>query len=178
MRHHIALKFIAVLLATLSLFTVAASAVGAVCLASMNLYEESVDMLYEENMAALRRQFSVDLIHRYASLKLGSIPERYLSSYHNSSSLYTTFEHGKYFYAIRNENGTVVESTLPEDFTGTVKYEISVTDVRYRRLIKDISERIPSEAPENAADDPEEPSLSPEAQDPTAPVPETILVLQ
>ena len=85
MRHHIALKFIAVLLATLSLFTVAASAVGAVCLASMNLYEESVDMLYEENMAALRRQFSVDLIHRYASLKLGSIPERYLSSYHNSS---------------------------------------------------------------------------------------------
>ena len=178
MRHHIAVKFIAVLLATLSLFTVAASAVCAVGLASMNLYEDSVDMLYEENMASLRRQFSVDLIHRYASLKLGSIPESYLSYYHDSPSLYTAFEQGKYCYVIRNETGTVVESTLSGDIDGAAKYEISVTDVRYRRLVRDISEltAVPEETgadssvQEETQDIPEttgEPSVPGETTDPS-----------
>ena len=136
MKHHIAVKFIAVFLATLSLFAAAASAIGVISLASLDLYEDSVDKLYEENMAAVRREFSVNLVHRYATLELGNIPENYLQAYHNTQVLYTTFEYDQYFYVIRNEIGMVVESTVTQALTDATKYEINVTDIRYRRLIQ------------------------------------------
>ena len=136
MRHHIAVKFMAVFLAALSLFAAAASAIGVICLASENLYEDSVDKLYEEEMAATCREFSVNLIHRYATLELGNIPENYLQTYHNTQVLYNTFEYGQYFYVIRNENGAVVESTVTGDLAEAAKYEINVTDIRYRRLVQ------------------------------------------
>ena len=112
----------AVFLAALSLFAAAASAIGVICLASENLYEDSVDKLYEEEMAATRREFSVNLIHRYATLELGNIPENYLQTYHNTQVLYNTFEYGQYFYVIRNEKESVVESTVTDDLAEAAKY--------------------------------------------------------
>ncbi len=138
MRHHIAVKFIAVFLAALSLFAAAASAIGVIGLASLNLYEDSVDKLYEEEMAGTRRQFAVDLIHRYATLELGNIPKNYMHTYYDTQRLYSTFENGQYFYVIRDENGNAVESTLTGNLENAKKYEINVTDMRYRRLIQGV----------------------------------------
>ena len=135
MKHHIAIKFLAILLATLSLFSAIGSALGIFCLAETELYESSFDQVYEERMASTRRNFAVNLAHRYASLNLGGLPERYLMEYHGASWLFDTFEFDKYCYNIRDEHGEIVESTLFDDLTGATRYEILVTDISYRHIL-------------------------------------------
>jgi len=135
MKHHIAVKFIAVLLAALSLFFAIASGAGIVVLAAGDLYENSVDDLYEENMASTRRHFAVNLVHRYASLNLGNLPEDYLNQYFGTHWQYDTFQYGSYFYTIRDENGNVVESTLEKAIPNAVRYRIQVTEVNYRNKV-------------------------------------------
>ncbi len=180
MRYHIAVKFIAIALAALSLLAVVGSCAGVIGLASLDLYDTSVDALYEEEMAAVRRDFAVNLTHRYASIHLGSIPEAYLRSYHSSSWLYDTFAQDRFFYAIKDETGAVVESTLPDDLEGASKYVITVTEIRYRRLVTDLSsstdtgstEAAPESGTGPSTQEPE-PSETPEATPPSESVTDT-----
>lgn len=132
MKYHISLKFFAVFLAALMLLTAIGSAAGIICLASADLYEQSVDKLYEEEMATTRRNFAVNLAHRYASLNIGGCPEEYLNEYFGISWMFNTFQSGYYFYTIKDENGNIVENTLEEDMAGATHYTIQVTDIRYR----------------------------------------------
>ena len=138
MKHHIGIKFLAILLATLTLLTAIGSIVGIVYLVRYNMYQKSFDQVYEEEMAGTRRDFAVNLAHRYASLELGGLSEQYLLSYRGSEWLYDTFEAGKYCYTIRNEHGDIVESTLTEDLSGASHYEIVVTDINYRHIAEDV----------------------------------------
>ena len=135
MKHHIAVKFIAVALAALSLFFVLASGAGILVLTAGDLYENSVDQLYEDNMSSVRQNFAVNLVHRYASLTLGNLPEDYLNQYFGTHWQYDTFEYGSYFYTIRDENGNVVESTLDKTYANAVRYKVQVTEVNYRNAI-------------------------------------------
>ena len=138
MKHHIVIKFLAILLATLTLLIAIGSTVGIVYLVRYNMYQKSFHQVYEEEMAGTRRDFAVNLAHRYASLELGGLSELYLLSYRGSEWLYDTFEPGQYCYIIRNEHGEIVESTLTEDPSGASRYEIVVTDINYRHIVEDI----------------------------------------
>ena len=160
MKHHIAVKFLAILLATLSLLTVIASGLGIFCLAEAGLYNNTFDRVYEENMASTRREFAVNLAHRYASLNLGGLPEQYLMEYHGAAWLYNTFEFHKYCYQIRDEQGNIVEDTLFDDLTDATRYEILVTDISYRhRLTEEELSALRSGKPDDQED--------PDATDPT-----------
>ena len=138
MKHHIAVKFIAVFLASLALFAAVASGFGITALTALGLYENSVDSLYQENMRSLRQNFAVNLVHRYASLHLGELPEDYLNQYYGTHWLYDTFEYGYYFYTIKDENGNVVESTVDEQPANSTRYHIQVTEVNYRDLVQTV----------------------------------------
>ena len=135
MKHSIPMKFLAVFLASLALFSALASGTGILVLTAGDLYENSVEELYEENMASTRRNFAVNLVHRYASLNLGKLPEDYLNQYFGTHWQYDTFQYGTYFYTIRDENGKVVESTLDKAIPNAVRYKIQVTEVNYRNAI-------------------------------------------
>ncbi len=148
MRYHISVKFIAVVLAALSLFAVVGGSVGVAALVALDLYENPVEKLYDEEVADIRRQFAVNLVHRYASLELGNVPEAYLDAYHDTGWLLQTFLPGEFFYVIRDEGGNAVESTVPGDLTGLTRHEIPVTQIRYRRLLQGTSREPSSEATE------------------------------
>ena len=135
MKHHIAIKFLAVLLAALALTAAVASGAGIGILTSGNLYTRTVEELRDERMEATRREFAVNLIHRYASLNLGNLPESYLNEYHGFSWQYDTFVHDSYYYLIRDQHGAVAESTLPGSTRDTKFYSIEVTNLTYRRLV-------------------------------------------
>ncbi len=140
MKNHIAIKFLAILLAALSLLTAVGSAVGILVLTTAGLYDRTVAQMREEEMEAVRRDYAVNLVHRYASLNLGNLPEQYLDDYYGFLWQYDTFEMGRFCYAIRDAHGVIVESTLEEDLRGAQRYEISVTDVTYRRLLPEDAE--------------------------------------
>ena len=130
MRHSIAVKFIALCLAALSLLVCIGSAAGIIVLAAMGLYEESVEDQYNESMQATRQDFAVQLLHRYACLELGKLPEQYLNDYRGTDWMYNVFQYGTYYYTIRNEHGLVVESTMAEAPEGGTTYEMVVTKLR------------------------------------------------
>lgn len=138
LKNHIAFKFIALLLAAVCLLSLVASAACIIALGSAGLYERTVYDLQEEQTQSIRRDFSVNLVHRYASLSLGKLPEAYLDQYYGNDWYYNTFTYGTFFYEIRNELGEVVESTLSDAPSGTSDYTITVTDLRYRRIIHEI----------------------------------------
>ena len=138
MKHHIAVKFLAVCLASLALFGAVASGFGITALTALGLYENSVEQLYEDNMGTIRQNFAVNLVHRYASLHLGELPEDYLNQYFGTHWLYDTFEYGKYYYTILDEKGNIVETTAGELPDGTAYYSIQVTEVNYRDLVKTV----------------------------------------
>ena len=94
MKHHIGFKFLAILLATFTLLVAIGSTVGIVYLVRYNMYQKSFDQVYEEQMAGTRRDFAVNLAHRYASLNLGGCPQPYLDEYYGYSWLYDTFQYG------------------------------------------------------------------------------------
>ena len=143
MKHHVAVKFIAIVLAALALLGALSSAAGILVLMGFDLYNESVDELYEQQTASERRAFAVNLAHRYASLNLGHCPEEYLYAYYGSDWLYDTFRQGYFFYTIKDETGALVESTLEGDLTNATRYTIHVTDIRYRVVVDE--EQIPAE---------------------------------
>ena len=135
MKNSIAMKFLAVLLASLALFSALASGAGILVMTAGDLYDNSVEDLYESNMASTRRNFAVNLVHRYASLNLGHLPEDYLNQYYGTHWQYDTFQYGSYYYTIRDENGKIVESTLEKAIPNAVRYKIQVTEVNYRNVI-------------------------------------------
>ncbi len=138
MRNHIAVKFVAIALAALALLTAVSSAAGVICLTSLDLYDRSVAEYQEEQYEGQRREFAVNLAHRYASLRLGGLPEAFLEEYYGSYWYYNTFTYGLFYYTVRNENGEIVETTLEEPVEDAKYYQISVTDIRYRRVVHDL----------------------------------------
>ena len=134
MKHHIAVKFIAVVLATISLFTLIASGIGIISLTAADLYKRSVDELYEENMFSTRQNLAVHLVHQYATVKLGQLPESYFYERWGSSWMYDNFQYGYYSYSIFDENGRLVESTVDSATEDATVYIHVVTDLSFRRV--------------------------------------------
>ena len=134
MRHSIAVKFVALCLAALSLLVFLGSAAGIVGLVATDLYDNSFDEYYNDSMHSTRQNFAMNLVHRYASLEIGQLPEQYLNDYYGMSWLYNTFRYGSYFYTIRNELGNVVESTMDGAPSGGMRYEMVVTNLSYRAV--------------------------------------------
>ena len=162
MRHSIAIKFVAIFLAALSLFAAVGSGAGIVALTASDLYNNSVDSIYNEQMANTRRTFAVNLAHRYASMHLGNCSESYMNAYYGTDWLFNTFVWDHFFYTIKNEKGEVVETTVDGDMSSASYYSILVTDIRYRSILYSSSTKTnrtdmtseptyPEEVPEGAA---------------------------
>ena len=179
MRHSIAVKFIALCLAALSLLAVLGSAAGIFGLAANELYDNSFDEYYSDAMHATRQEYAVNLVHRYVSLNLGHLPEQYLNEYHGINWRYNTFRYGSFFYTIRDELGNVVESTMEEAPAGGMRYEMVVTNLRYRVLVHTLVDTedglvpdiIPTTAPElNVTLPPETTEAHEESTEPSTPI--------
>ena len=169
MRHSIAVKFIALCLAALSLLAVLGSAGGILGLACLDLYEDSFDEYYSSVTHNTRQDFAVNLVHRYASLALGKLPEQYLNDYYGGNWMYNTFQYGTFFYTIRNEQGRVVESTMAEAPAGGQRHELVVTNLRYRVLVHTLVETdtglVPNVPPVTTPDT--QNTIPPQASEPT-----------
>ena len=146
MKNHIVTKALAIFLATVFLTLALGSALCAIALADAHLYSHTPQEEYEIYMYSERQDLAVDLVYSYAVLKLGGIPEEYFHQYYDLQWQDSYFRADRYFYSIFDENGSMVESTVPEVPENGNFYEIPVTGLRYRRLAS------PGETPNTAAD--------------------------
>ena len=136
MRRSIPVKFIALCLAALCLLSAVGSGLGILFLTVEDLYEKPFDDYYSDANHNTRQEFAVQLIHRYVSLNLGNLPEEYLNDYRGLDWMYATFRYGYFYYAIYNEFGECVETTMADAPEGGRRYETVVTNLRYRALVE------------------------------------------
>lgn len=146
MRHHIAFKALAIVLASLCLLAVLISASGIAALFTLGLYESTIDEVYSAQMENERQSFAVDLVYAYATLNLGHIPREYFQSYYGFDWKTDYFREGFYYYSIYDQDGRLMTSTVTSDLKDASFYEIKLTDIIYRRIITDPEDADPNKS--------------------------------
>ena len=135
MRNHIALKFLAVLLATVTLFGVVCSAGGIIVFTGADLYEKTPQQLAEEERRGVGELFANELAENYANTNLGSLPEQL--SYENR---HYYFDYGRYGYTLKNAEGKILETKEVSDMGKAETYRYTLTDGVYMHVEKILSE--------------------------------------
>ena len=120
------------MLCALFLLTAAGSGFGILAFTELELYEKSVDELYDEAITDLSEAFAGQIATRYASKHLGGCPETILGGY-------GIFAEGYYSYILYDPEGNVVDRLdfpydVNRDLT-TRYYRTNVTDRKYMKLI-------------------------------------------
>ncbi len=127
MRHHVAFKFIAILLCALSLLGAVGSAAGMLVLTELGLYDQTVDQMIEQSLQEHGQNYAQNLALRYASMNLGNCPEeltdRHVDSYW-FGGFYSLDEIG---YALLDAEGNVLEEWNPELKDGGKLYSYPVS---------------------------------------------------
>ena len=138
MRHHVAVKFLAVALCALALLTAVTGGLGLVCVAALELKENgSVQSLYEQEIRGRLEIVGQDIIQRYASEKLGLCPERLLDAMTMEAEdllRSRNFRPEEVGYELLEEGGRTLASTPnPKEVHQT--YEISGLSAEYYTLV-------------------------------------------
>ena len=109
MKHHIVIKFIAVVLCAVSLLGIVGSAVGVFAMTELGLYEKSFGEAYADYTGNFAEGLAYEIGTRYASMALGGctteMADQYLGSPW-SDSLYNWAYVG---YTLTDENGEVLQ---------------------------------------------------------------------
>lgn len=123
MKHHIALKFLAVLLCAASLLGAVGSALGILALTELDLYNKTVDQVIEEQIRSDGTALANQLALRYASRTLGGCPEELIENY----TYWFNTRFGSYGYSILDEEGTVLEGQALDATEGYQTYTFPVS---------------------------------------------------
>ena len=114
MKNHIAFKFLAVLLCAASLLGAVGSALAVFVLTEGDLYEKTVEQVYEEQLTLQGQHFADQTAITYASLNLGGMPSVTVDQvlgYHNY------FREPHYGYRLLDADGKELESRMPDGLT-------------------------------------------------------------
>ena len=112
MKNHIILKFIAVLLCAASLLGAVGSGLGIFLMTEMDLYDKTVDQVYNERIETNGRELAHKVGMHYASTQLGGTPEAMLeANFGYGDALYSSgFDPMYVGYALKDAEGNELDS--------------------------------------------------------------------
>ena len=84
MKHHIAIKFLAIALCALALLAAAGSTAGVIALTATDLYDNDFYDIYESELEGHRNNLAASLAGYYASIELGGCSEQLAFEYYGS----------------------------------------------------------------------------------------------
>lgn len=149
MKNHIVFKFLAVLLCAASLLGAVGSGLGIGVLTAEDLYDKTVEQVYQEQAVKLGQAYAEETAKTYASINLGGMP---------SVTVEHILGHGTYFkepnygYRLLDAEGNELESRLPADRPRSTVYSFSVSG-KYLHLVKagSIAQEREKQTQQNAA---------------------------
>ena len=124
MKHHIAIKFLAVALCALALLAAAGSTIGVIGLTATDLYDNDFYDVYESELEGHRNNLAASLAGYYASMELGGCSEQLAFEYYGSWLSNSNFRSGFWFYSVQDENGIILENTYSGQ-SGVEVFEIT-----------------------------------------------------
>ena len=127
MKNHVAVKFIAVFLCAATLLGALGSGLGIVALTSGNLYDKTVDQVYEERIRDDGQHFAEAVARQYASTSLGGMPNEtvyQVLGYWGDSDIFNSTYYG---YRLVDAQGNELESreTPYMDQAETYSFQVS-----------------------------------------------------
>lgn len=126
MKNHIAFKFLAVFLCACALLISAASCLGIIAVASLDLYDNTVEELQLQRMERDLQRYAEYLARNYAIASFSNCPQELVDS-HFGSSWYLT-DDSLCYHTIKDENGKVLFSSYSDtDAQDLQKYECLVS---------------------------------------------------
>ena len=153
MRNHIVFKFIAVLLCAASLLGVVAGGIGVFSLTGMDLYDKTVEQVYQERILELGRNFSDQLALEVASRNLGGFSDSMLESVTEVSGVRyrNEFAPEGLGYSLRDFEGRILARQELKDAENAVTFQFDVSG-QYMHLVEVIphEDRQPAEPHQNA----------------------------
>ena len=130
MKHSIVVKFIAIALCALFLLTSIASGFGILVFTTTELYEKTVDEVFNEEITFLAETYAYQIAFEYASTELGGCPEGIVDVYHGY------FKHGYFGYNLKDKDGNILTSiSLPEHEDETRYLSVPVGVGKYQKLV-------------------------------------------
>jgi len=144
-KNHIAFKFLAVLLCAASLLGAVGSGLGIFALTEGDLYDKTVEQVYEEQVMLQGQEFAEQTARIYASLTLGGMPSVTVDQglgYRNY------FREPHYGYRLLDAEGNELESRMPEGQSWKDSYSFPVSG-NYMHLVEvtSISQELEQQEP-------------------------------
>lgn len=161
MKYHIALKFLAILLCTLSLLAAVGSAVAVYGLDNLGLYNMTIDEFIRVHTEYDCNNAAAIIASRYASKTLGNCPEALLESYFSESRFYTySTNEGPWYYTLKDANGKILESNYEgqedfqiREFSMECQYIAVIEDMELTDGLTALSEASDEETPDTSYDE-------------------------
>ena len=129
MKNHIIIKFLAVLLCAASLLGAVGSGLGIFLMTEMDLYDKSVEQVYDEQVEHSGRNLAHQIGMHYASTQLGGTPVALLEQYFGYTDvLYDSgFDPSCVGYALKDGEGNVLDSRTLDGGEGYGTHTFAVT---------------------------------------------------
>ena len=148
MKHHIAVKFLAIVLCAAALLGAVGSGVGILLLTELNLYNTTVEDFCAERLHSDSIYFANNTLTAYAQRNLGNIPNSALvdDAYFHP---YDTFPANSYNYRILDENGEVLTEYDGTILENPVTYTVPASGTyRSLRALEPVEEAEPKLDPD------------------------------
>ena len=126
MKHHIAFKFLAVLLCACALLTCVVGGIGVYAIADQGLYTYSVDEIFHQRMYRELTVLAEDLALRYAMEELSNCPESFIQAYAGSYYLTQLLTPKRWFYALEDSSGKTLKSTYTVTGEDVTRFEFVI----------------------------------------------------
>ncbi len=138
MKNHIAIKFIAILLCTLTLLGCISSAAGLLIMTEADLYNKTVDQVREDLIWSNGEYFAREASLNYASQTLGGCSEAMVTQHFGSYWVQDFFRPGAYSYSILDPEGNELYRQ-GDPIRGGTSYTFPVTG-QYLHLVSSETE--------------------------------------
>ncbi len=112
MKNHIVFKFLALLLCAASLLTTIGSGAAIVVMTTLDLYNKTVDQVYEEHVQTQGSYFAQKAASAYAGVNLGGCPEAIVPYYETGFS--AQYDEGGFGWSLLDAEGNVLTGENPE----------------------------------------------------------------
>ena len=145
MKNHIAVKFIAVLLCAASLLGAVGSGMGVFLMTEMDLYDKTVDQVYEERIESDGRNLANKVAMHYTSTVLGGTPADMLEEYFGYGNAISSSGFDPWYvgYSLKDADGNELDgrdlnaplgfSTYSFDITGQYMHFVDTVPVSERQ---------------------------------------------
>ena len=135
MKNHIAIKFLAVLLCALSLFTSIASVIGIAVLEREDIYAQDVPAIIEETKLRVLSGAAKAVAGQYLSEVMGGCSPTLVEEYYSTYGIHTELVRDTWGYELRSPEGQILAADYPENMDEMMSHDFQ-TLTHYVMLVE------------------------------------------